>query len=191
MVGLSESPEDYEEKGLTPERLAGATAKIAADHGMPMETAPPARMQATLPACRAVVAARVHAPEAERPLLRSLRVRNFSGQLLDEPDTIAGAARDAGLSPSDLEAWTAEEQVEAGLRADMAEAREPMPAARVLDARLANWSGGRRYTCRPMRSGGSPTACGSPCPASSPSPPTTWCWPTWCPTARAVTRRPR
>ena len=147
MVGLSESPEEYEEKGLTPERLAGSMAKIAAEHGMPMETAPPARMQATLPACRAVVAARVRAPEAERPLLRSLRVRNFSGQLLDDPDTIAGAAHDAGLSPPDLEAWTAEEQVEAGLRADMAEARQPMPAARVLDARLANWSGGRRYTC--------------------------------------------
>ena len=29
----------------------------------------------------------------------------------------------------------------------MALAREPLPAARVLDERLANWSGGRRYTC--------------------------------------------
>jgi len=29
----------------------------------------------------------------------------------------------------------------------MAAAREPMPSARVLDDRLANWSGGRRYTC--------------------------------------------
>ena len=29
----------------------------------------------------------------------------------------------------------------------MAAAREPMRAARVLDHKLANWSGGRRYTC--------------------------------------------
>jgi hypothetical protein len=29
----------------------------------------------------------------------------------------------------------------------MARAREPLPAARVLDDELANWSGGRRYTC--------------------------------------------
>ncbi len=29
----------------------------------------------------------------------------------------------------------------------MESAREPMPAARVLDEKLANWSGGRRYTC--------------------------------------------
>ena len=41
----------------------------------------------------------------------------------------------------------AEEDVEAALREDMEIAREPIPAARVLDDRLANWSGGRRYTC--------------------------------------------
>jgi hypothetical protein len=29
----------------------------------------------------------------------------------------------------------------------MIEARRPMPAARALDHKLANWSGGRRYTC--------------------------------------------
>ena len=29
----------------------------------------------------------------------------------------------------------------------MAAARRPLPAALVLDERLANWSGGRRYTC--------------------------------------------
>lgn len=147
MVGLAESPEEYEEKGMTPESLAEGIAKIAAQHGMPMDTSVPPRMQATLPACRAVVATRVHMPEAERPLLRSLRVRNFSGELLDEPATIDGAAADAGIPEANLDRWAAEEEVEVVLREDMARAREPMPAARVLDARLANWSGGRRYTC--------------------------------------------
>jgi hypothetical protein len=33
------------------------------------------------------------------------------------------------------------------MREDMAAAREPSSAARVLDDRLADWSGGRRYTC--------------------------------------------
>jgi 2-hydroxychromene-2-carboxylate isomerase len=147
MVGLSESPEEYEEKGMTPESLAEGIARIAAEHGMPMETAVPPRMQATLPACRAVVAARVHMPEAERALLRGLRVRNFSGQLLDEPATIEGAAADAGIPEAGLDGWVQEEEVEVVLREDMARARQPMPAARVLDERLANWSGGRRYTC--------------------------------------------
>ncbi len=38
-------------------------------------------------------------------------------------------------------------ETERELREDMALARRPMPAARVLDHKLANWSGGRRYTC--------------------------------------------
>ena len=114
---------------------------------MPIDTSERPRMAATVPACRAVVAARRHAPERARTLLRRLRVRNFAGELLDEPATHAGAALDAGLDPSELERWMAEPEIEAALREDMAAARQPLSAARVLDEKLANWSGGRRYTC--------------------------------------------
>ena len=147
MVVLAESPEDYLDRGFTPERQAAAFATIARDHGMPIDTSVRPRMAATVPACRAVVAARLRAPERERALLRRLRIRHFSGRLLDEPDTIAAAASDAGLDPSDVERWSAGADVEDALREDMAAARRPMPAARVLDDKLANWSGGRRYTC--------------------------------------------
>jgi hypothetical protein len=147
LVGLAESPDEYLEKGFTPEKQARAFASIARDHGMPIDTSVRPRMAATIPACRAVVAARLHAPEAERPLLRRLRIRHFSGQLLDEPETIHSAARDAGIDPADLDRWTAEPEVQEALSEDMAIARHPMSAARVLDAKLANWSGGRRYTC--------------------------------------------
>ena len=147
LVGLAESPDEYAERGFTPERQAHAFASIARHHGMPIDTAQRPRMAATVPACRAVVAARLRAPAHERRLLRRLRVRHFSGELLDEPQTIAGAARDAGLDPAQLEVWMREEEVEAALREDMAAAREPLTAARVLDHKLANWSGGRRYTC--------------------------------------------
>jgi len=41
----------------------------------------------------------------------------------------------------------ADEETERVLREDMERARAPMPAARALDYKLANWSGGRRYTC--------------------------------------------
>ncbi len=41
----------------------------------------------------------------------------------------------------------AEPETETELREDLALARRPMPAARILDHKLANWSGGRRYTC--------------------------------------------
>jgi protein-disulfide isomerase-like protein with CxxC motif len=147
MVGLAESPDEYVERGFTPERQARAFASIARDHGMPIDTSVRPRMAATLPACRAVVAARLYAPERMRALLRRLRVRHFSGELLDEPSTIEGAARDAGIAPADLERWSAGADVEAALRDDMAAARHPPEAAHVLDEKLANWSGGRRYTC--------------------------------------------
>ena len=147
MVGLSNSPDDYLAQGFTPEKQSSSFARIAKDHGMPIDTAERPRMAATMPACRAVVAARLHAPSRERMLLRRLRVRNFSGELLDEPQTIAGAAADSGLDADELADWAGGQDVQDALREDMGRAREPIPAARVLDEKLANWSGGRRYTC--------------------------------------------
>jgi predicted DsbA family dithiol-disulfide isomerase len=147
MVGLSESPSDYEDKGFTPDRQAQAFKRISRDHGMPIDTRERPRMAATMPACRAVVAARLHAPDKMRALLRRLRVRNFAGELLDEPATLDGAARDAGLDPTELRAWMEGDDVQEALWADMRAAREPLPAALALDEKLANWSGGMRYTC--------------------------------------------
>ena len=111
LVGLSSSAEEYESRGLTPEWFAEATAKMAADHEMPIDTRVRPRMWATMPACRAVVAARLHAPDRERLLLRRLRLRFFSGGLLDDPELIAAAARDAGIDPDDLERWGEDPQV--------------------------------------------------------------------------------
>ena len=147
LVGLAEAPEDYLRRGFTPERQADAYTTIAREHGMPIATFVRPRMHATVPACRAVAAARRHAPGQMRAVLRRLRVRTFAGELLDDPRTIANAAADAGLAPGQLEEWMADPEVERELREDMAAAREPMPAARVLDHKLANWSGGMRYTC--------------------------------------------
>jgi predicted DsbA family dithiol-disulfide isomerase len=147
MVGLSESPEDYEDKGFTPEKQAAAFTRIAEEHGMPIDASERPRMAATMPACRAVVAAQLNAPERATQLLRCLRVQNFSGALLDERETIDSAADDAELDPAELAGWMEQEQTESSLRDDMAAARKPIPAARVLDEKLAGWSGGRRYTC--------------------------------------------
>jgi predicted DsbA family dithiol-disulfide isomerase len=147
MVVLAEDPAEYLERDFTPERQSAAFARISRDHGMPIDTHVRPRMATTAPACRAVVAARLHAPQAERRLLRRLRIRHFAGELLDEPETVAGAGRDAGLDPAELERWMAGDDVARALERDRARSREPMPAARALDHKLANWSGGRRYTC--------------------------------------------
>jgi predicted DsbA family dithiol-disulfide isomerase len=148
MVGLTERPEDYVNRGFTPERQSGAFAAMAKAHGMPIDTAQRPRMAATVPACRAVAAVRRHAPEQEEAMLRALRILHFSGQLLDEPATHVAAAQRAGLDPTELESWLAEPETEALLREDLAATRRPTPAALALSHKLApTGDGGFRYTC--------------------------------------------
>lgn len=145
MVGLSDGSGAPK---FTPEMLSEAYKKVSREHKMPIDTRVRERMAASVPACRAVVATRLNGSyDQMRRLLRRLRVRSFSGELLDAPETIDGAARDAGLDVQDLHRWIDDPATQAALDEDMAAAREPLPAARVLDAKLANWSGGRRYTC--------------------------------------------
>ena len=147
MVVLADRGDEYDAKGFTTDVQARSLAKIARDHGMPIDTSERPRMAATAPACRAIVATRMHAPEIEDALLRSFRVRCFAGELLDEPATIDAAAGDAGLDVGELHRWMEEDAVASALVDDRAAARKPIPAARVLDHKLANWSGGMRYTC--------------------------------------------
>ena len=147
MVGLSSSPEEYTDKGFTPERLSAGLHALAERHHMPMDTSLRPRMSATLPACRAVVATRLHDPEHERGVLRQLRVRNFAGELLDERDTLDATATDVGIDPSALQSWMAEAETERALDRDLELTRHPSPEAVALKHKLAAWSGGWRYTC--------------------------------------------
>jgi predicted DsbA family dithiol-disulfide isomerase len=147
MVVLSPTVEQQAHRGMTPRSLAAAYRRIAQEHGMPIDTRPRPRLVASLPACRATVAVRLHAPDAVQRVLRELRVLHFAGELIDEPGAITAAAATGGVDAATLAVWTADERVESELAEDMRLAREPLPAARVLDAKLANWSGGRRYTC--------------------------------------------
>ena len=147
MVVLAERDGEYEERGFTTEALTASLATIQRRFGMPIELAERPRMAATAPACRAVVATRLHAPERADALLRRLRVRAMAGELLDERPTVTGAAREAGVYPQALERWERAPETEAALREDMHAARHPSPAALALDHKLAGWEGGRRYTC--------------------------------------------
>jgi hypothetical protein len=128
------------------EKLAEGAPTLQRRYGMPIDPAPYSRPASSEPACRAVVAARVHAPQLQEPLLRRLRVRVMLGGLLDDPELIAAAARDAGLDPARLVEWCAEEEVEQALQGDIAAARAPLPAARALDHKLGGPRGQRRYT---------------------------------------------
>jgi hypothetical protein len=66
--------------------------------------------------------------------------------LLDDPELIAAAARDAGLDPAELDEWCKRDDVEAELQADIEAARTPHPAARALDHKLGGPRSRRRYT---------------------------------------------
>lgn len=146
MIVLSESTEAMVAKGFTPERLAENYAWFVERFGMPISTAVRPRLAVSVHACRAVVATRLHQPEREEAVLRRLRLRAMAGLLLDEPETIAGAARDAGVDPEALAEWVEEPEVEAALREDVRLARSPSPVALALDHKLADADGGRRYT---------------------------------------------
>ena len=149
MVVLSESPRDYEAKGFTPERQSEALGMIRDRYGMPIDTRVRPRMVATVHACRAVVAARLRAPEHEQALLRRLRIHAMAGELIDEPGVIARAAREAGIEPMTLFRAEADDPaVEVALREDMAAARAPSGPALALDHKLAAAGQlGFRYTC--------------------------------------------
>ena len=148
MVVLSDSPDDYLAKGFTPEKLSDGLKGLQGKHGMPIDWRLRPRMFATAPACRAVVATRLHAPADEWRILRALRVRHMAGEMLDERTTIDASARDAGIDPHDLERWLADPAVEDALRADKMAARRPSSASLAQVHKLAPTDdGGSRYTC--------------------------------------------
>jgi 2-hydroxychromene-2-carboxylate isomerase len=128
------------------EKLAHGAPNLQRIYGMPIDPVPYARPATSEPACRAVVATRLRAPGSEERLLRRLRVRVMQHGLLDDPDLIAAAAREAGLDPGKLADWCTHDDVEAALQADIEAARAPHPAARALDHKLGGPRSQRRYT---------------------------------------------
>jgi predicted DsbA family dithiol-disulfide isomerase len=132
---------------LPGEKLAAGRRMLHDRYGMPMAWTPPPRPAASVDACRAVVAARRQSEDQAAPLLRRLRVLNFAGRSLDDPDTIAQAATEAGLDPAELERWAGEPGTETAMREDMRAARSPSPASRAQDYKLGGPADERRYTC--------------------------------------------
>jgi hypothetical protein len=73
---------------------------------------------ATIHACRAVVAAGLRWPDRQGRLLRRLQMLGAAGEMLDNSDTLELAAEQAGLPVAEIAAYCAEPEVEAALRAD-------------------------------------------------------------------------
>jgi predicted DsbA family dithiol-disulfide isomerase len=128
------------------EKLAEGAPGLQRRYGMPIDPRPYPRPASSEPACRAVVAARLNAPDRADALLRRLRVRVMQAGLLDDPALIDAAAADAGLDPGALREWSASDEAAAALEEDAAAARDPLPAGRALDHKLGGPREQRRYT---------------------------------------------
>jgi hypothetical protein len=74
---------------------------------------------ATIHACRAVVAAGLRWPDRQMRLLRHLRVLSAAGAMLDDSDTLEIAAERAGLPVAEIAAYCADPEVAAALQAQM------------------------------------------------------------------------
>jgi hypothetical protein len=112
------------------ERLAEGAPGLQRRFGMPIDPAPYPRPASSEPACRAVVATRVHQPGRAQALLRRLRVRVMQGGLLDDPELIAAAG---GAHHADLHRG----------RARRARPRRPLRARRrrwLLEPARVSWS---------------------------------------------------
>jgi len=147
MVGLTEDAGQYAARGYTPTRSAIGYERFRR-FGMPFQITPKARLSATSPACRAVVATRLTSPELEHAALRALQFAQFTTTgTLDDLDTL----RSALASIDGLEARAVVERIDdpdvvAAYEADRARARAAAGSPTEFQGKAANTDGAVRYT---------------------------------------------
>jgi protein-disulfide isomerase-like protein with CxxC motif len=146
-IGLAEDAARYERDGYTPMRLALAYAAFRR-FGMPFEITPKRRVSGTSPACRAIVATRLDAPEHEDAALRALQFAQFTTTaVLDEPETLRTAlAGVPGLDADTIVARIDDADVREAYEADRARARTAAGSPAEAQGRAANTDGAVRYT---------------------------------------------
>jgi 2-hydroxychromene-2-carboxylate isomerase len=147
MVGLAEDAGQYAARGYTPTRSALGYERFRR-FGMPFQITPKARLSATSPACRAIVATRLAAPALEEAALRALQFAQFTTTgTLDDPDTLRSAL--AGVEGLDVDAVVGridDPEVVAAYETDRARARAAAGSPTEFQGRAANTDGAVRYT---------------------------------------------
>jgi predicted DsbA family dithiol-disulfide isomerase len=148
MIGLTEVGAEYDRRGYTPQRQALGYRSFR-ERGMPFATAPRERIHGTGQMCRVVVAARLHDPRLEWPVLRALQLAQFTTALdLEDHDDLRDALAwlpdvDAGALVAAIE----DPAVEAAYQADRTEARQAAGGATEFqDKHAVTPEGEVRYT---------------------------------------------
>ena len=147
MIGLTESAQQYAERGYTPLRGAHAQVRFRR-YGMPFSPEPKHRLAATARACRAVVSARILDPGSEWRVYRALQLANFTTQLvLDDEEQLLGVLREAdGVDADAVMARLDDPEVSEAYERDRAKARTATGSAAELQGKTATTDGKERYT---------------------------------------------
>ena len=147
MIGLTEDASQYAARGYTPTRSALGYRRFRR-FGMPFQVTPKARLSATAPACRAIVATRLDAPALEGAALRALQFAQFTTTgTLDDPDTLRSALADVeGLDADAVVARIDDPEVATAYESDRARARAAAGSPTEFQGRAADTDGAVRYT---------------------------------------------
>jgi hypothetical protein len=148
-VVLSESREALDASPLTLEMIETNDAKLAREHGMPINSEKRPHLLVAKPGDLAVKAVQLNQPEKARAFLRAMRVAwQTDHRTVDDVEVMLDVAEEVGLNRGDVARWREEPATLEALEADMRAARAPMSAALgALDHKLAGPEDERRYTC--------------------------------------------
>jgi 2-hydroxychromene-2-carboxylate isomerase len=147
LIGLTESAQQYADRGYTPERQARGYRNFRR-YGMPFSTQPKPRVAATSRACRAVVAARMQDPALGDAAFRALQFMQFNTpRLLDDDGDLAAALRRVpGLDAVATVGRIDDRDVVRAYEADRARARTAQGSPTAFQGKAANTDGPVRYT---------------------------------------------
>jgi hypothetical protein len=147
MIGLTEDAAQYAARGYTPTASAIGYTRFRR-FGMPFQITPKARLSATSPACRAVVATRLMSPALEEAALRALQFAQFTTTgTLDDPATLRAALAGVdGLDADTVVRHIDDPEVVAAYEADRERARKAAGSPTESQGKAANTDGAVRYT---------------------------------------------
>ena len=148
LIGLTESAQQYVDRGYTPERAAKNFRAFQRSWGMPFAYEPKRRVAATSRACRAVVAARMEDPGLGDAAFRALQLLQFTTTwvLDDDADLAAALRRVDGLDAQAIVARIDDRDVVRAYEADRALARTAEGSPTAFQGKAARSDGPIRYT---------------------------------------------